>query len=480
MHSTWSILDTLIMALYFIAMLGVGVYYSKKTNSSEDFLVAGRNVGFLRLFGTVTSTDIGAGYVIATVGMAYTVGFGASWLVFSSLLGAWTVAFFLSKKLKPLADKMKFVSNAHFLGYRYDKRASLLGSIMVIFANVTFVGTQIVGGAAIISAVTGIKLSTAAWIAGSVVIIYTAMGGLNSVIDTDVIQVAIIVLGIFLIGVPVGLVKIGGFSALYENLPRSFFSVGGVPTATVIKWFIAMVPSYLISMITWQRIFAAKDLKTVRKAYTFSGLLIWPVFGFFICLLGMTAAVMYPGLKSDLVFTTFIVKALPTGVTGIIIAALTAAIMSTADSGLMCATTVFCNDIVKGYIKPNITDKQIIKTGQFTIIVIGVMSLSIALYIPQILKLMLYAYQFNAAIFWPAMLGLFWKRATSEAAFWSLLVGGIGSVIWAVLGSPFGLPPIYIAFPLTLTMMIFISLVTKHADCEHAIEITNTEGGATV
>lgn len=469
MHSTWTILDSLILVFYFVAMLGVGVYYSNKTKTSEDFLVAGRNVGFIRLFGTVTSTDIGAGYVIATVGMAYSVGFGAAWLVFSSLLGAWTVAFFLSKKLKPLADKMKFVSSAHFLRYRYDKRASLIGSIMIILANVTFVGTQIVGGAAIISAVTGLKMSTAAWIAGSVVIAYTAMGGLNSVIDTDVIQVAIIIFGIFIVGVPVGLVKVGGFSALYHNLPHSFFSLGGVPTATVIKWFIAMVPSYLISMVTWQRIIAAKDLKTVRKAYTFSGLLIWPIFGFFVCVMGMTAAVMYPGLKSDLVFTTFIVKALPTGVTGIIIAALAAAIMSTADSGLMCATTVFCNDIVKGRLKPNITDKQIIKTGQITVIVIGIFSLSIALYVPQILKLMLYAYQFNAAIFWPAMLGLFWKKATSEAAFWSLLVGGIGSVIWAVLGSPNGIPPIYIAFPLTLVMMIVISSFTTHSVSEHAI-----------
>ena len=162
---------------------------------------------------------------------------------------------------------------------------------------------------------------------------------------------------------------------------------------------------------------------------------------------------------------------MPAGVTGIIVSALTAAIMSTADSGLMCATTVFCNDIVKGYIKPDITDKQIIKTGKVTIIVIGILSLSIALYIPQILKLMMYAYQFNAAIFWPAMLGLFWKGSTSEAAFWSLLVGGIGSVVWAVLGSPYGLPPIYIAFPLTLVMMVVISKFTAHSEGEHAINV---------
>ncbi len=474
MHSSWTILDSLILVVYFAALMAIGFYYSKKTNDADDFLVAGRRVGFIRLLGTVTATDIGAGYIIGTVGTAYVAGYGANWLVFSSLLGALTVAYFLSKRLKPLADKLKFVSTAHFLGYRYDRRARLLGSIMVIMANVTFVGTQILGGAVIISAVTGLPKETTAWIAGLVVILYTALGGLNSVIDTDVVQVGIIVLGIFFIAVPVGLVKVGGFDTLKATLPASFFTIGGVNSATVIKWIVSMVPSYLISMVTWQRIFAAKDLSTVKKTYTYAGLLIWPVFAFFVCTLGVITAGLFSGIEKDLAFTTFIVKALPTGITGIIIAALAAAIMSTADSGLMCATTIITNDIIKGYIKPDMDDKKLIKTGQIVIIVCGLFSMAVAMYLPQILQLMMYAYQFNAAIFWPIMLGLFWKKATAEAAFWSLLVGGIGSVIWAVLGSPNGIPPIYIAFPLTLVMMLAISNFTQHSKKENIIDMNTS------
>jgi len=231
-----------------------------------------------------------------------------------------------------------------------------------------------------------------------------------------------------------------------------------------------MVPSYLISMVTWQRIFAAKDLNTVKKTYTTAGLLIWPVFAFFVCTLGVISAGLFPGIEKDLVFTTFIVKALPMGVTGIIIAALTAAIMSTADSGLMCATTIITNDIIKGFIRPDMDDKKLIKVSQIVIIICGLLSMAVAMYLPQILQLMMYAYQFNAAIFWPIMLGLFWKRATADAAFWSLLVGGIGSVIWAILGSPNGIPPIYIAFPLTLVMMLVISSFTQHSNKENIID----------
>lgn len=469
MTSSWTILDMSILTIYFIALLVIGYYYSKKTDTAEDFLVAGRGVGYIRLFGTVTSTDIGAGYVIGTAAAAYSSGYNAGWLVFSSLLGALSVVFILSNKLKPLADKLKFVSTAHFLEYRYDKRARIIGSLMIIFANITFVGTQIVGGAAILSAVTGLPKTTAAWIAGSIVIIYTALGGLNSVIDTDVVQVGIIILGIFFIGVPVGLGKVGGFQGLMQSLPQEFFSMGGAKGDTVLKWFISMVPSYMISMITWQRIFAAKDLKTVKKAYLSSGLIIWPVFAFFICTLGMIGAILFPGIESDLVFTTYIVKALPAGITGILVAAITATVMSTADSGLMSATATITNDIIKGYIKPDIEDKKLIRVGQILIIVIGIASLIVALYSPGILKLMLYAYQFNAAMFWPAMLGLFWPKANSNAAFWSLLIGGLGSVIWAIIGSPFNLPPIYIAFPLTLLLMIIISLTTKHSESENII-----------
>ena len=467
MTSSWGILDTIILIAYFLGLMVVGFYYSKKTKDAEDFLVAG--VNYIRLFGTVTSTDIGAGYIIGTTAAAYVSGYGAGWLVFSSLLGALAVTFILANKLKPLADELKFVSTAHYLGYRYDKRAKLLGSIMIILANITFVGTQIVGGAAILSAVTGMPKTTAAWIAGLVVIAYTALGGLNSVIDTDVIQVGIIIIGIFFIGVPFGLSKVGGFDGLRQALPQQFFSIGGVDGSTVLKWLISMVPSYMISMITWQRIFAAKDLKTVKKAYISSGLVIWPIFAFFVCTLGMVAAIMFPGIDKDLAFSTFVVEALPTGITGIIIAAITAAVMSTADSGLMCATATITNDIIKGYIKPDIDDKKLIKVGQILIIVIGVISLFVAMYSPGILKLMLYAYQFNAAMFWPAMLGLFWKKANSHAAFVSLLIGGLGSVVWAVLGSPYGVSPIYIAFPLTFALMIIISLTTKHSDNEHII-----------
>jgi SSS family solute:Na+ symporter len=475
MQGNWTTLDSIIMVLYFVGMILVGVYYSKKAKSSDDFLVAGRNVGFFRLTSTITAGDMGGGYVIGTVGLAYAAGYGASWLTFSSLLGTFAVALFLASRIKPLADKLKFVSQPEFLGYRYDKRARLVGSIMATFANITFVGTQIVAGAVLISVITGLPKAAAAWIAGGIIIAYTALGGLGSVITTDVIQLLIIMGGIYFIAVPVGLVKVGGFAALKEAVGPEFFKMGSVPAKDVIKWFLAVVPAWLMSMVTWQRIFAAKDLKTAKRSYFTSGVLMWPIFAFFICTLGIIAAALYPGLESQMALPTFITTALPAGVTGLLLSAFAAAVMSTGDNSLMCATATITNDIYKGFIKTDASDEDIMKISRIVIIICGVFSLVVALYSPFVLKLMLYAYQFNAAMFWPAILGLLWKRATSEAAFWSLLVGGIGSVVWAVMGSPLGWPPIYFAFPITLVLMIVISSMTQHGKDEHIIDAEATK-----
>lgn len=478
MESHWTVLDSAIMVLYFTGMILVGIYYSKKANSSEDFLVAGRRVGYLRLTSTVTAGDMGGGYVIGTVGLAYAAGYGASWLTFSSLLGTFAVALFLASKVKPLADQLRFVSQPEFLGYRYDQRARFVGAIMATVANITFVGTQIVAGAVLISAITGLPKAVAAWIAGAVIIGYTALGGLGSVIATDVIQLLIIMGGIYLIAVPVGLAKVGGFLALKEALGPEFFKMGSVPAKDVVKWFLAVVPAWLMSMVTWQRLFAAKDLKTAKKAYFTSGILMWPIFAFFICTLGLVAAALYPGLESQAALPTFLTKALPAGITGLLLSAFAAAVMSTGDNSLMCATATITNDIYKGFIKPAASDNDILKMSRTVVILCGIFSMLVALYSPFVLKLMLYAYQFNAAMFWPAILGLLWKRATATAAFWSLLVGGLGSVVWAVMGSPFGWPPIYFAFPLTLVMMLVISYSTPHSQDENIIKAQSAAGGA--
>jgi len=466
----WTLLDSIVLIAYFIGMIMVGFYYSKKNKDSEDFLVAGRSVGYYRLTSTITAGDMGGGYVIGTVGLAYAAGYGASWLTFSSLLGTFAVAFFLAKRVKPLADKAKFVSQPQFIGYRYDQKSRLVGAVMATFANITFVGTQIVAGAVLLSVITGLPKTVTALIAGGVIIAYTALGGLGSVITTDVIQLIIIMGGIYFIAVPVGLAKVGGFEVLRQTLDPKFFALGGVKSADVIKWFLAVVPAWLISMVTWQRVFAAKDLRTVRRSYFTAGVLMWPVFAFFICTLGIITAVLYPGLSNEMALPTFLTQALPAGITGLLLAAFAAAVMSTGDNSLMCATATITNDIYRGFIKKDATDRELVKMSKIVVIVCGLFSLLVALYSPFVLKLMLYAYQFNAAMFWPAILGLLWKDATSEAAFWSLLVGGLGSIIWAVMGSPFGWPPIYFAFPVTLVMMVVISKLTKHSGEENIIE----------
>jgi SSS family solute:Na+ symporter len=463
----WATIDSVILALTFMALIGVGIYYNRKNTSSEDFLVAGRNVGYNKLTATVLATDLGGGFTIGLAGMAFATGLSATWLTLTGFIGCILVAKFLIPKVKSFGDKLKQFTLPDYLEYRYNKNARLMGSIITIFASVTFVGTQIVAGALLIQAATGMDMKTAAWIAGIVVIVYTSLGGLNAVITTDLIQWSIIILGIFLLAFPMSMNAVDGWAGLTKNLPAEYFSFGEYSLLTVGAWMLAIVPAWFISMTTWQRIYAAKDERTAKKAYYTTAFLEWPLFAFVGALMGMMAKALFPDIPAEQGLPTLLTQVLPIGITGIVVAAYAAAVMSTADSLLIVATATTVRDIYQRFINPNATDKQIMKMSMIVTIVFGLGSLTIALYLPFVLKLLLYGYAFQAALFFPVIFGLYWRKANATAAFWSLLIGGVGSLAWAISGNPFDLDPIYFGMPVTLLMMLIISNITGHSSTEN-------------
>jgi SSS family solute:Na+ symporter len=180
----------------------------------------------------------------------------------------------------------------------------------------------------------------------------------------------------------------------------------------------------------------------------------------------MSAKVLYPGIESEQALPTLLTNVLPIGATGFVVAAFAAAVMSTASGLLIVATATSVRDIYQSFINRQATEKQIMKYSRLMTVAFGIGSLAIALYLPFVIKLLLYGYAFQAALFFPVMFGLFWKRANATAAFWSLLIAGLGSVCWAILDNPFGLDPIYFGMPTSLVLMLVLSYTTTHSGTE--------------
>ncbi|MCG6879675.1 MAG: sodium:solute symporter family protein [Deltaproteobacteria bacterium] len=469
--------DIMMIVLYFAVLLGIGFWTmrsEKKGGDTESFLAAGRSMNLVQTTGSAAATDLGGGFSIAMGGLGFSMGISGSWLIAISGLSAFLAAFFLVPKVKRWADKVKGLTTGDLFGQRFDRRTGTVAAILIGLAWFAFVGGQIVAGAKLVTATTGLNLTVAVVVSGAVILAYTAMGGLKAVIFTDVFQVFVLLVGVVFILVPIGLYQVGGWSALMSKLAAnpdtvSMTNWGACGWKTGIGWFLSIFPIWFISIATLQRILAAKDIKTARTAFILCGIPIeWPLFAIGTTLVGMLARYHMPELAdAELATPNMILMFLPIGLQGIVIAAYIAAVMSTADSCLMGPVAILVNDIYQKLIKPDATPKEVVNLARWATIILGVLAIVLAYSVPDILQLVLYAYTFGAAgLFFPMLGLLFWKRATATGAFYSILLGGSAAVIWELLGTPYGFASSYLGWGVSAPALIIISLATEHSPDE--------------
>ncbi len=179
----------------------------------------------------------------------------------------------------------------------------------------------------------------------------------------------------------------------------------------------------------------------------------------------MFARVLVPELSDpELATPTMILTLLPIGITGIVIAAYIAAVMSTADSCLIGPVTIFTHDIYGKYLKPHATDAERVRVARILTLTLGALAITLAYAVPNVLDLILFAYTFGAAALFFPMLGLlFWRGATASGAFWSMVLGGGCAVIWTLAGEPGGFASSYVGWVVSLPVLVAVSLATGHA-----------------
>lgn len=474
-------IDGIVIALYFLVLIAIGYYImvsKKATGETESFLAADRNMGIIRTTGSCAATDIGGGFSIAMGGLGFSLGFSGSWLMAVSALSAVLAAFLMVPKVKRWADRVKGLTTGDLFAARFDNRTGLMAAILVGLSWFTFVGGQVIAGAKLVSGVLGMPVTLTIILAGAVILTYTAMGGLKAVMSTDVFQVVVLLVGIVLIAVPIGFFRVGGIDGLMEKLSASPESAtlldwGAVSWKEAVGWFLSIFPVWFISIATVQRVIAAKDERTAKLGVFLTGFPIeWPLFAIGTTLIGMFARVLLPDLADPELATPALITAiLPVGLTGLVVAAYIAAVLSTADSCLVGSVAIFVNDIYRKLINPDAKDRELIKVSRIATIVLGILAIGLAYMVPRIIELVLYAYTFGAAgLFFPMLALLFWKRATAAGAFWSILLGGGSAVLWTIAGQPYGLSGSYAGWIVSFVTLIAVSLKTDHAP-EEQVEL---------
>lgn len=456
-----------IIALYLIAIFGVGIYCNKFNNSIEDYLLAGRRLGVGLTTFTLVATYFGGGYVIGVGGEAFGTGLSAYWSPVAGSVGILAVCLILKKM-----EGMNVCTVTEIMENRYHSPLlRLLTTILSLLALIGILAGQVTSAGSVLASLGVGSTTTCAIIVAVFFIGFTAFGGLWAVTVTDFIQIIVAALGLIAATAFV-VVKGGGWDVIAAqiqaaNVPDNYFSLlRGVEPSYVLWLILPMFIYTLIGQDVYQRLFAAKDTKTAYKSAILACIILL-VICIFPVILGMAGRGLFPDLEvASLVVPTIIRSMLPPAFAGITLAAIVAAVVSTADSILTAATSHVVNDFYVRYISRDdpaaeSTQKKLLNVSRIVTVVIGAVSVVIALAIPSVLMVLNSSYTlFTAGVFSPVVAGLLWKKATKAGAFAGLFSG----LLFVVMGwcgfSFFGIPSDIASSLLSLIVLIIVSLVT--------------------
>ena len=423
---------TVIVVFYLLVMLFIGWYSSKKITSNTDFMVAGRRLGPFLMAGTLAATEIGGGSSLGVVqqGMQNH-GISAAWYIITMGF-AFVILTFLAPKFR--AATVKTVPE--YFRRRYGKSAGLVTAIIMLLPLIGLTAGQFIASSVILSTMLGISYKTAVIIVAVVVTIYSIMGGLWSVTLTDFIQVFLIIIGM-IIAVPFAMRLAGGWGNVVANVPAETFNMfKGYSPMAVISLTIMYVATFTVGQEAVSRYYAARDGKAAKQGSILAAIINF-IYAFIPAVLGIiTLALINMGkfnaedfadVGARYALPVLAMEAMPAVICGLLFAGIISATMSSSDSDLLGAGSIFANDIYRAVLKPDATSEDVMKVTKIVMAIVGVVSMFIALFnTSSLVNLLMFCFTLRAAgAFFPYVLGHYWTGASWAGTIASLISGSI-------------------------------------------------------
>ncbi|MGM0878621.1 MAG: sodium:solute symporter [Bacillota bacterium] len=449
-----NILDTAVLILYFGVLIVVGVIGINKAKSEKDFLLAGSRLGYFTHVGCLAAVIIGGAATMGSTTLGYDVGISGFWFVTMMGLGIAGLGLLVVNKI----SGYDVFTISQLLGKRFGEGTQLISAIVTAIYTLMVVVTQVIGMGSVIHVLLGWSVIASMLIGGGIVLFYTILGGMWSITLTDIIQFAVMTIGVFFIMFPYSVSSVGGLATLFSSVPENHLDLTNIGWDRIFQYFLLYFFGLIVSQDIWQRVFTAKNQKVMKSSAVSAG--IYSVFyALALSIVGMCALVLLPDLsESQSAYTSLALEILPPGMLGLVLAGVCSALMSNASGALFASATLITNDIIKIYFKKDMNDREVISTSRFVTFGLGVLAIIFSVWIQNILVALDMAYAIlSGAIFVPLVLGLFWKRVTSTAAFSAIIASSIVILItFIIYGVTSTLPIIYGI----ITGVIFIVGVT--------------------
>lgn len=460
----------IIVICYLVGMLVIGAIVGKlKIKNSEDYMVAGRRMGLFMVAFSLSANNIGGGSTTGLAGKAFGAwGMSAIWYVLAASIAMIPLAFFAPKIRKTLA-----VTIPEVIGRRFGKSSSIFSAILNIIALFCLTSSQVAASGSVVSALTGIPMNVCLILAGIVIILYTTLGGMIADQISDLVQFIIIFIGLA-IATPFVINGIGGWQALSAKLPAAQLSPTKIGWVVIIGYIFNYFCTFLSGPEMISRFESAKDEKTAFRASLLSGVLM-AAMAIFPTLLGLAALAVkdsLPNVVASNAMMSVTSKFAPTFITGLVSAAIISATMSSADSNLLCMSTMAMNDIIKPYTKLVVDDKKSILYTRSLNVVFCAIAMAISMFNINIVTMNTFAFAIRCAGPFAAYgLGLIIPRATKHSGQISIITGTIGVIFWQILsGGDFflGILPVVFGCAVGTVTFFIINLIEWKMGVESA------------
>ncbi len=456
---TW--VDTAIIVIYFVSVLGIGVYMKSRAQTGDDFFFAGREM---------TAWVAGLGFLAANLSALELMGWAAASYQYGILaahwywIGAIPAMLFLGLVMMPFYYISKTHSVPGYLKLRFGESTRTLSAITFAFMTVLMSGVNLYSMALVMKLLLSWDIHFSIWVSSITVAAYVALGGLRSAIFNEVLQFMLIWLGVLLVPI-LGLREAGGWSGLKERVAANVGDSDYVHLWSTLGTFsdnpmgihwtgIVFGLGGVIAFGYWttdflvvQRVLTAKDLRSARLAPIIGAgfkmlvpfIVILPgLLGLALLpekLTGEAAAVASNGHSYNEVLPLMLARYFGPGLLGLGITALIAGFMSGMAGNITSFSTVWTYDIHRALLRPNASDGHYVAVGRWCTVLGVLASIGTAYVVMQFLSIMDYVQAlfsfFIAPLFGTVILGMLWKRATPEGGFWGLLLGTASSIgLW--------------------------------------------------
>ncbi len=465
-----------VLIVYLCLLAALAVWSRRETNTLSGFYLAGKKLPYWVVAFSTNATGESGWLLLGLTGMGYAVGAQAYWVVVGELVGIGLSWLLISRRLKRLSDETHSITVPDVLAARFNDSWHLIRAVavVIILAMVTtYVTAQLVASGKALSEFVNMDYKVGVVVGSTIIIAYTFIGGYKAVSYTDVLQGVLMLLG--LIFVPLVAVNAaGGWDSLTSNLVAqdpglvSMFSLtNGIEGWVAAISFVAIglpflgVPQLLVRFMS-----ARDDGELVKARYVSVGITL--VFTIGAVTAGIAGRALFPGIEdSETIFPKLATELFPPLISGVLLVIVLSAIMSTADSLLLLASSAIVRDTMQKILGSKKSDRALSVYGKIVTIIIGIAAIAFAIPEAQfIFYFVLFAWSGLGAAFGPVLICLLYYKKTTRAGVLSgMLAGFLTSVIWMLefKEQAYGLYEAVPGFVVGIIVTLLVSLVTQRA-----------------